>query len=175
MRESVLSTEDIRNSEDLDLIERADLVIDCAAEPSVQAGATGDPTQIINTNLGGTLKCLEFARQRDAAFLFLSTSRVYPIDRLNRLPFEESETRYRWQASDEPGHSEYGVSEMFSLDGARSFYGAGKLASELIIQEYVYNCQMPALINRCGIITGPWQMGKVDQGVVTLWVANHFF
>jgi len=29
------------------------------------------------------------------------------------------------------------------------------------------------MINRCGILTGPWQMGKVDQGVVTLWVARH--
>src|SRR5262249_17296481 len=30
-------------------------------------------------------------------------------------------------------------------------------------------------INRCGLLTGPWQMGKVDQGVVTLWVARHTF
>jgi CDP-paratose 2-epimerase len=34
---------------------------------------------------------------------------------------------------------------------------------------------MPVLINRCGILTGPWQMGKVDQGVVTLWLARHAF
>ena len=34
---------------------------------------------------------------------------------------------------------------------------------------------MPVLINRCGILAGPWQMGKVDQGVVTLWLARHVF
>ena len=34
---------------------------------------------------------------------------------------------------------------------------------------------MPAVINRCGILAGPWQMGKVDQGVITLWVAHHYF
>ena len=34
---------------------------------------------------------------------------------------------------------------------------------------------MRALINRCGVIAGPWQMGKVDQGVITLWVARHYF
>jgi CDP-paratose 2-epimerase len=31
------------------------------------------------------------------------------------------------------------------------------------------------IINRCGVITGPWQMGKVDQGVFALWVAAHHF
>ena len=31
------------------------------------------------------------------------------------------------------------------------------------------------VINRCGVIAGPWQMGKVDQGVVALWVAKHHF
>ena len=34
---------------------------------------------------------------------------------------------------------------------------------------------MNILINRCGVIAGPGQWGKVDQGVFTLWVANHFF
>ena len=32
-----------------------------------------------------------------------------------------------------------------------------------------------AIVNRCGVLTGPWQMGKVDQGVFTLWVAMHVF
>ena len=32
-----------------------------------------------------------------------------------------------------------------------------------------------AIINRCGVITGNWQMGKVDQGVVVLWVARHHY
>jgi CDP-paratose 2-epimerase len=61
------------------------------------------------------------------------------------------------------------------LEGARSFYGASKLASELLLQEYVYGSGMKAVINRCGILAGPWQMGKVDQGVMTLWVAHHYF
>jgi CDP-paratose 2-epimerase len=28
---------------------------------------------------------------------------------------------------------------------------------------------------RCGVVTGPWQMGKVDQGFVVWWVARHWF
>ena len=31
------------------------------------------------------------------------------------------------------------------------------------------------IINRCGVIAGPWQMGKTDQGVVTFWMAAHYF
>jgi CDP-paratose 2-epimerase len=95
---------------------------------------------------------------------------------LNDLPFSETETRFRW--ADAPktlGFSEHGVSEAFVLNGARSFYGMSKLAGEQLIQEYVFSYGMRALINRCGVIAGPWQMGKVDQGVVTLWVARHYF
>lgn len=167
---------DIRCSEDLATLPDFDLLIDCSAEPSVQAGVTGSPVYVINTNLNGTVNCLEAARKRSAAFLFLSTSRVYPIERLNRIPFREENTRYRWDPiADETGVSRHGISETLPLEGARSFYGASKLAGELLIQEYVHSYQMKALILRCGILTGPWQMGKVDQGVVTLWVAAHTF
>ena len=31
------------------------------------------------------------------------------------------------------------------------------------------------MINRCGVIAGPWQMGKVDQGVFTFWLLHHRF
>jgi CDP-paratose 2-epimerase len=31
------------------------------------------------------------------------------------------------------------------------------------------------IVNRCGVISGPWQMGKVDQGFVALWAARHLF
>jgi CDP-paratose 2-epimerase len=31
------------------------------------------------------------------------------------------------------------------------------------------------VIDRCGVIAGPWQMGKVDQGVFTHWMLSHHF
>ena len=31
------------------------------------------------------------------------------------------------------------------------------------------------IINRFGVIAGPWQFGKQDQGFFSLWVAKHFF
>ena len=33
---------------------------------------------------------------------------------------------------------------------------------------------MKYIINRLGVISGPWQFGKQDQGFVPLWVAKHF-
>jgi CDP-paratose 2-epimerase len=167
---------DVRCYEDLEALPGFDLLIDCSAEPSVQAGVRESPRSVLNINLAGSINCLEAARSRDAAFLFLSTSRVYPVGALNALPFREDATRFRWEPRPGvPGFSEEGVAEGFPLDGARSFYGASKLAAEQLLQEYVYNYGMKALINRCGILTGPWQMGKVDQGVVTLWVARHYY
>ena len=68
-----------------------------------------------------------------------------------------------------------GISEDFPLDGARTLYGTTKLASELLIAEYIENFGLPIIINRCGVLTGPWQMGKVDQGIIVLWMAKHFF
>ena len=73
------------------------------------------------------------------------------------------------------GASAEGIAENFPLEGARSLYGATKLCSELILREYAYNYGLKAIINRCGVITGPWQMGKVDQGVFVLWVARHIY
>ena len=167
---------DIRSTDDFDDLPPFDLMIDCSAEPSVQAGLGGSPRSVLDTNLVGTINCLEAARARGAAFLFLSTSRIYPIAALNDLPFAETETRFRWDdAPGIPGFSGRGIAEGFTLDGARSFYGTSKLAGEQLIQEYVYSYGMRAMIDRCGVLAGPWQMGKVDQGVITLWVARHYF
>ena len=166
---------DIRNKEDFPT-EEVDLILECSAEPSVLAGINSSPEYLLNTNLVATLNCLEFARKYNAKFLFLSTSRVYPISYINNLKFTESENRFDIDDDQTtPGASTAGISEKFPLDKPRSLYGVTKLASELVIQEYTDTYKMPAIINRCGVITGPWQMGKVDQGVFVLWVAKHFF
>lgn len=72
------------------------------------------------------------------------------------------------------GIGEKGITEQFPLEGYRSLYGATKLASELMIQEYHHLFGMPAIINRCGVLSGPWQMGKVDQGVTVLLAGSPF-
>lgn len=166
---------DIRSAADLaPFADQLDLLLECSAEPSVLAGYGGDPSYVVDTNLGGTVHCLEVARRSGAAFLFLSTSRVYPIAALNAIATREGATRFQIEeAQTMPGISPNGIAETFPLDGARSIYGATKLASELLIEEYRAAFGLRTLVNRCGVLAGPWQMGKVDQGVFSLWIARH--
>lgn len=167
---------DIRCPEDFSFETAFDLIIDASAEPSVMAGISSPAGQVIHNNLSGTVNCLEFARKQNAAFFFLSTSRVYPIAALENASFAEEKTRFAWTDYQiNPGISSKGITEEFPLTGSRSFYGATKLASELLLQEYHALYGMKMVINRFSVITGPWQMGKVDQGVVVLWVARHLF
>ncbi|MFK7777308.1 MAG: NAD-dependent epimerase/dehydratase family protein [Gimesia sp.] len=167
---------DARLPSDWEALPDFDLLIDCAAEPSVLQGTTGSGWPLIENNLVTTAHCLEAARRNDAAFMLLSTSRIYPIQTLESLKWKEQETRYEWlDEQTVAGVSSAGVTEEFPLPGARSLYGATKLASEYLLQEYHYLHGMPVMVNRCGVLAGPWQMGKVDQGVVSLWVARHYF
>ena len=167
---------DIRNREDLELPSKVDLVVECSAEPSVLAGLDSSPEYVLRTNLVGTLNLLEVCRRHDAGMIFLSTSRVYPIAALSSLALDEGPTRFEIASRQELGGvSTEGIAEEFPLAGARSLYGATKLASELFIEEYAYAYGVPAVIDRCGVIAGPWQMGRVDQGFVVLWVAGHVY
>jgi len=167
---------DIRNPEDIEAVGEIELLLECSAEPSVLAGYGGSPRYVVNTNLTGTINCLEVARLHNAAVIFLSTSRVYPIQTISTLAYSENDTRFVLE-NDQPvtGASSRGISEQFPLQGARSLYGATKLCSELIMQEYQDMYSLKGVINRCGVITGPWQMGKIDQGVVVFWIARHVY
>jgi CDP-paratose 2-epimerase len=95
---------------------------------------------------------------------------------LNALAFREEATRFVLEdAQQTAGASAEGIGESFPLEGARSLYGMTKLAAELMIAEYADAYGMRTVIDRCGLIAGPRQMGKSDQGVVALWVAAHYF
>ena len=167
---------DVREPDDLARLEEISALIECSAEPSVMSGVDGDTGYVVHTNLTGAYNCLELAR-RDGAFLvFLSTSRVYPVAPQVGLKLAEAATRFELTAEQEvPGVSPAGISERFPLDGARTLYGATKLAAELLIEEYRASFGLPAAVDRCGVIAGPWQMGKVDQGVFTHWMLAHHF
>ncbi len=168
---------DIRNKEDFyPLATGLDTVIEASAEPSVLAGLNNPPEYLINTNLMGTVNCLYFAAKLKADFIFLSTSRVYPIGQIEKISYIENDNRFELSEKQElNGVTKEGIAENFSLEGFRSLYGATKLSSEFLIREFNQFYNIRTVINRCGVITGPWQMGKVDQGVVVLWVASHFW
>lgn len=167
---------DIRNPEDFSVVGEVDTIIEASAEPSVLAGIDGAPEYVVNTNLVGTVNCLNFAVKQKANFIFLSTSRIYPIEKVEQINYAEQETRFVISAEqDFAGVTKEGINEQFPLDGYRSIYGATKLSSELLIAEYNHFYGLQTVINRCGVLTGEWQMGKVDQGVIVLWMARHFW
>jgi CDP-paratose 2-epimerase len=150
---------DVRQRADIEAAGPFTAMVECSAEPSVMAA--GDV--LVPVNLFGAHNCFEVARSHGAQVLFLSTSRVYPVAGLEALPYEETATRY--ELTDRAG-----VDESFPLEGSRTMYGATKLAAEILLGEYTAG---PWTVTRFGVIAGPWQMGKVDQGVFTHWLLSH--
>jgi len=168
---------DIRNTEDLKFKKnKISTIIECSAEPSVLAGTSDELAYLFNTNLTGTINCLNLAKQHNSNFIFLSSNRVYPYTEINKIKFFESENRFILKENQKiSGFSLNGIDESFSLNGLKSFYGATKLSSELIIQEYSKSYKIKSIINRCGVIAGPWQMGKIDQGIFAYWMLQYFY
>jgi CDP-paratose 2-epimerase len=167
---------DVREPGDLERYAALDAIVECSAEPSVMSGVDGDTSYLVHTNLTGAYNCLELARRSGAQLVFLSTSRVYPVEPQLSLALEEAPTRFELAAEQAlPGASAAGVAEDFPLTGARTLYGTTKLAAELLIEEYRAAFGLCAVVDRCGVIAGPWQMGKVDQGVFTHWMLSHRF
>ena len=167
---------DVRNFADIKSVGNFDLLIECSAEPSALAGYYESPEYLLHTNVLGTINCLEIIRQTNASIIFLSTSRVYPIQNLCELELIEKETRFSLALKNcYPGVTALGVNEDFPLYNPRTLYGTSKLASELLLLEYFSTYEVTGVINRCGVIAGPWQMGKVDQGFISLWIASHIF
>jgi CDP-paratose 2-epimerase len=167
---------DVRDPAELRRLPKLDAIVECSAEPSVMSGVEGDTSYLVHTNLTGAYNCLELARRDGAAMVFLSTSRVYSIAGLEAIRLREAETRFEIEPEQEiEGASAAGISEQFPTQGARTLYGTTKLAAELLIDEYRAGFGLRAVVDRCGVIAGPWQMGKVDQGVFTHWMLSHHF
>ena len=114
---------DVRNAEDFESIPPFDLMIECSAEPSVLAGINSSPAYVLNTNLLGTIHCLEEVRKNHAAMIFLSTSRVYPFKPINALSYTEDATRFSLaENTGKPGVTRDGITEEFPIRGPRSVW-----------------------------------------------------
>ncbi len=157
---------DVSNSKKIGNLRRFNLIIDCCAEPAIEASKK-NPDQVFNTNLVGTYNILKKCIKDKSNIIFLSSSRVYSIKSLKRLIKNLDLKR--------PLKIDKTIDERFETDAASSLYGFTKLASEKLIKEFFYEKKMKYIINRFGVIAGPWQFGKQDQGFVPLWVARHFF
>lgn len=164
---------DIRQPSDLDALPRCDWILDAAANPSVLAGVDGRTSsrQLIEHNLSGTINLLELAKAWQSGMVMLSTSRVYSIRALAAIPVETHGRRFqpRTEATI-PGLSAAGITEAFSTVPPVSLYGASKLASETLALEYGETFKLPVRINRCGVLAGAGQFGRIDQGIFSFWI-----
>ena len=155
---------DISKKKQLDKLPKFDLIIDCCAEPSVSA-SLNELDRVIDTNLIGTLNILRKCAVDNAKIIFLSSSRVYSLSKLNKLVPKKN--------INEPLKIRKKISMSFSTFGEKSIYGFSKFASEELIREFSYLYGIDYIINRCGVVAGPWQFGKVDQGFFALWMWKH--
>ena len=168
---------DLRLRSDLDALPTVDWVVDCAANPSVLSGLPGhggcSANQLVEHNLFGSLNILEYCRSRMAGLILLSSSRVYSVEKLSGIHLQETRTRLEavWpQPVEIQGLTKEGVDESFPTCAPISLYGATKLSSEIMALEYATAFGFPLWINRCGVIAGPGQFGKMDQGIFAYWV-----
>jgi CDP-paratose 2-epimerase len=166
---------DIRFPKDLAQVGDVDWVVDCAANPSVLAGVDGSSSSfdLMDHNLVGTIRMLEFCRERGAGFILMSTSRVYSIAPLAELPVRSVDGAYVPQSwRPEIGLGERGISERFPTDPPASLYGMSKRCSELLALEYADAFGFPVWLNRCGVLAGAGQFGKADQGIFSFWIRS---
>ncbi len=181
-RESVLKMgvdfrhSDLRNPSDLDALPAVDWIIDSAALTNVMAGVDGQSSsrQLIENNLIGTLNLLEMCRRLKCGLILLSTSRVYSIHDFACLPLKPTGCSFQLDATALPPFvTAEGIVESFSTRSPTSLYGATKLTSERMAQEYSDAFQFPLRINRCGVLSGAGQFGKIDQGIFSYWINAH--
>ena len=168
---------DIRNEADLAKMPKADWVLDCAAEPSVLAGAGGGmgSYELMDHNLIGTIHLLEFCKKHEAGIILISTSRVYSISPLSKLNLKVEKGAYALAGGGGlkvKGVTGKGISEEFSTEPPLSLYGASKKCAELLALEYAEAFKYPVWINRCGVMAGKGQFGKADQGIFSFWIRS---
>lgn len=140
------------------------LIVHAAAQPSHDLAAQ-IPFDDFDTNATGTLNLLEAARRHspEAAFVHMSTNKVYG-DGPNWIPLVELEKR--WEYAD-PAF-ERGIPETFSIDHClHSLFGASKVASDVLVQEYGRYFGMPTCCLRCGCLTGPHHSGVELHGFLS--------
>jgi CDP-paratose 2-epimerase len=161
---------DIRDRQGvLDLVARLrpSIIVHAAAQPSHDRAAA-IPFDDFDTNAVGTLNVLEGARRScpESPFVHMSTNKVYG-DGPNRVALREESTR--WEYAD-PQYAN-GIPETFSIDqNLHSLFGASKVASDVMVQEYGRYFGMPTCCLRGGCLTGPNHSGVELHGFLSYLV-----
>lgn len=165
---------DIRYPQEIKKAGSIDLILHCASDTSVLSGITSSSEILIQNNLLGSINVFEYAACTGGQLIFFSTNRVYGCKELNEIKYSVGETRFLLSADQYfPGISFDGVSEAFPVTSNKTFYGATKYCSELLLQEYASYRNLNYLINRFGVVSGKGQFGMQDQGVMSYWMKQH--
>ena len=155
---------DISNYANLQKLPKFDFIIDCCAEAAVEV-SKNEIDRVIKTNLIGTFNVLKKAKKDKSKIIFLSSSRVYSIKNLNKIVNKKiikKDIKIKKI-----------INENFDTLLPKSIYGFTKLSSEMLIEEFSFAFGLKYIINRCGVISGPLQFGKQDQGFLSLWLWRH--
>ncbi len=156
---------DISDYDKIKELPKFDLIIDCCAEAAVEVSKK-DIDRVINTNLIGTINILKKVKKDKSKIIFLSSSRVNSISTLNSLVTKKKDLKKKIKCKVK-------IDENFNTKGVKSIYGLTKYASEKFIEEFSYAFKIKYIINRCGVISGPFQFGNQDQGFISHWLWKH--
>lgn len=146
---------------------KPDVIVHTAAQPSHDRAAA-IPFDDFDTNAVGTLNMLEATRRyaHDAPFIHMSTNKVYG-DAPNKIKLKELETR--WDYNDDL--YAHGIAETFTIDQSKhSLFGASKVASDVMVQEYGRYFNMYTCCLRGGCLTGPNHTGVELHGFLSYLV-----
>lgn len=146
---------------------RPTAIVHTAAQPSHDLAARR-PFDDFDVNAVGTMNLLEAARRHcpEAPFVHMSTNKVYG-DAPNEIGRVELETR--WDYAD-PAYRE-GIPESFRIDQSKhSLFGASKVASDVMVQEYGRYFGMPTCCLRGGCLTGPNHSGVELHGFLSFLI-----
>ena len=155
---------DISKKDSLNSLQKFDIIIDCCAEAAVEVSKK-DIDRVIYTNLIGTLNILNKVKTDNSKLIFISSSRVNSISQISKF-FKKKNLKKKIMIKKK-------INEQFQTSKPKSIYGFTKHASEMLIEEFSFAFGIKYIINRCGVISGPMQFGKQDQGFVSLWIWHH--
>ena len=92
----------------------------------------------------------------------MSTNKVYG-NAPNEISYEENDKRYEFKK--EVAEYMNGIGESMRIDSStHSYFGASKLAADIMVQEFGRYSDIPTCCLRAGCITGPWHAGVEDHG-----------
>ncbi|MFT4733404.1 MAG: CDP-paratose 2-epimerase [Arcticibacterium sp.] len=144
------------------------LIINAAAQPSHDWSGK-HPLEDFEINALGAVILLEEMRNKcpKAVFIQCSSSKIYG-DGLNQLPYEETSTRFELPKE----HTYYnGLREdLYAFESLHSPYGASKLSSDVMCQEYARYYGLNIGIFRPNCITGGPHSGVELHGFLSYLV-----